>query len=137
SVVPDPCAAGQIGTTVEQVNQHMHEFDDTALLASNMQGEQLSSAIANLQKIRREADDEQVPDCLTKLKAYQIEHMNSVINTLIAFVNGTDQQTIDQGINIARQQHDQYTLELARLLGLNVVRATPAAVGTPIGTPTP
>ncbi len=125
SVAPDPCAPGQTEAAVQKINRHMREFDDASLLASKVPRQQLGEAVTNLQKIRREADDESPPDCLANLKKYQLEHMNSVINTLLAFMNGTDQQTIDQGINIARQQHDQYTLELARLLGLTVVPTTP------------
>lgn len=131
----DPCSLPQLETEVQEVHSHMREFDDASILASNMPREQLSSSIADLQRIRREAEDEQIPGCLTDLKAIQVQHMNSVINTLIAFMGGTDQQTLDQGISLARQQHDQYTLELARILGLTVVAATmPPA---PSETPTP
>jgi PBP1b-binding outer membrane lipoprotein LpoB len=131
----DPCSRPQLETEVQEVHSHMREFDDASILASNMPREQLSTAIADLQRIRREAEDEEIPGCLTNLKAIQVQHMNSVINTLIAFMGGTDQQTLDQGIGLARQQHDEYTLELARLLGLTVVPATlPPA---PSATPTP
>jgi hypothetical protein len=115
----------------------MREFDDEAVLASTVQGEQLMNSIASLQRIRREADGTLVPACLAQLKTYQIQHMNSVINTLVAFTSGSDQQIIDQGIQLARQQHDRYTLELARLLGLTVVPAPAVAIGTPPETPTP
>jgi hypothetical protein len=58
--------------------------------------------------------------------------MNAVINTLIAFMSGSDQQTVDQGIAQARGLHDQYTIELARILGLTMVpAATPAITQTP------
>jgi hypothetical protein len=50
-------------------------------------------------------------------------------------MGGADQNSLDQGINLARQQHDQYTLELARVLGLTVVPAAPP--GSPSETPTP
>ena len=131
----DPCVLPQLETEVQEVHRHMREFDDASILASNMPREQLSSSIADLQRIRREAEDEEIPGCLTNLKAVQVQHMNSVISTLIAFLSGTDQQTLDQGISLARQQHDEYTLELARLLGLTVVPATlPPA---PSVTPTP
>jgi hypothetical protein len=120
---------------VQDVHRHMREFDDAAVLASNVAREDLGDSIAELQRIRRAAEDEQIPACLTQLKAYQVQHMNSVINTLIAFMSGTDQQSLDRGIAIAREQHDQYTLELARVLGLTVVAATlPPA---PSETPTP
>ena len=131
----DLCGRPQIETEVQKVHKHMREFDDASILASNMPREQLSSAIADLQRIRREAEDEQTPRCLTNLKQIQVQHMNTVINTLIVFMGGTDQQTLDQGIALARQQHDEYTLELARILGLTVVPATiPPA---PSATPTP
>jgi hypothetical protein len=115
----------------------MREFDDAATLASNVPREQLSTSIADLQRIRREAEDELVPPCLTQLKAYQVQHMNSVIGTLIAFLGGTDQQSLDQGITLARQQHDQYTLELAKVLGLTVVAVTPRSEPSETPTPTP
>lgn len=134
STTPDPCAAGQIETEVQKVHKHMREFDDASVLASNVERAQLGDAIARLQKIRREAEDEQVPGCLEGLRKIQVDHMNSVINTLTAFMSGAKQEIVDQGINIARQQHDQYTIELARLLGLTVV---PAEDSAPTATPTP
>ena len=131
----DACSRPQLEEEVQKVHSHMREFDDASILASNVPREQLSGSIAELQRIRREAEDEEIPGCLTNLKAIQVQHMNSVINTLIAFMGGTDQQTLDQGIALARQQHDEYTLELARILGLTVVPATiPPA---PSETPTP
>ena len=55
----------------------------------------------------------------------------------IAFMSGNGQQTVDQGISIARQQHDQYTAELARLLGLTVMPATAAETALSTETPKP
>jgi uncharacterized lipoprotein YajG len=136
TLTPDACAPGQVEAEVQKVHKHMREFDDASILASNMPREQLSGSISDLQRIRRESEDEIVPACLTNLKTYQVQHMNSVINTLIAFMGGADQQSLDQGIALARQQHDQYTLELARILGLTVVPATPPPSAT-AETPTP
>jgi len=132
---PDPCSPGQIEAEVQKVHRHMREFDDASILASNMPREQLSSSIADLQRIRREAEDETSPVCLTNLKTYQVQHMNSVINTLISFMGGADQDSLNQGIALARQQHDQYTLELARVLGLTVVPVTPQPTSTSTATP--
>ena len=135
TMTPDPCAAGNVEKAVDKVHSHMREFDDASALAANLPREQLNGSIANLQKIRRDAEDEPIPACLTNLKDYQIQHMNSVIATLIAFMGGANQQDLDKGISIARQQHDQYTLELARILGLTIVPAT--AIVIPSETPTP
>ena len=138
SSTPDPCSPDQIEASVQRVHVHMREFDDASILASNLPLNELSEPIANLQRIRREAEDEQIPPCLTILKKYQIAHMNTVIATLVAFLGGADQNSLEQSIAIAREQHDQYTLELARLLGLTVVPATavPTITGTP-ATPSP
>jgi hypothetical protein len=148
STTPDPCSTEQIEEEVQKVHSHMREFDDASTLASSLPREQVSASIADLQRIRREAEDEKIPGCLTDLKKYQVEHMNSVINTLLAFMRANDVQAIDcvniesnnevvicQNIALARQQHDQYVLELARLLGLTIVPATVAP--TPSETPTP
>lgn len=143
---PDLCVSPQIEEEAQKVQKHMREFDDASILASSVPQAQLSNSIADLQRIRREADDEQIPPCLADLKNYQISHMNSVINTLLAFMRSKDPLAIDcvdiqsnteeeavcQNIALARQQHDQYLVELARVLGLTVVPATP-----PAETPTP
>lgn len=136
---PDPCAPENIAKEAEKVHKLMREFDDASLLASNTPLEQLNPTIANLQRIRREAEDLQVPTCLFTLKQYQLAHMNTVVNTMLGFLSGADSESLNQGIALARQQHDQYTLELANLLGLTVVApptenqtsGTPAAVATP------
>jgi len=131
---PDPCASENIEMEVQKVHAYMREFDDASTLAASRPREELSASIADLQRIRREAEDQPTPPCLATLKTYQVSHMNSVINTLISFMGGADQATVDQGIALARDQHDQYTLELARLLGITV---EPASVVTPEQTPTP
>jgi hypothetical protein len=148
STTPDLCVSPQIEIEAQKVQKHMREFDDASILASSVPQGQLSTSIADLQRIRREADDEVVPPCLASLKNYQISHMNSVINTLLAFMRTSDPLAIDcvdiqsntqeeavcQNIALARQQHDQYLVELARVLGITVVPVTPGAV-TPPATP--
>ena len=132
----DLCAADHIKGEVDRVHRHMREFDDASILASSMPRDQLSTSIADLQRIRREAEDETVPACLENLRNFQIQHMNSVIETLLAFVRGnSDQAVLNQAIALAGQQHDQYILELARLLGITPVPGT--AVAVPSATPTP
>ena len=136
TTTPDLCAADHIKAEVDRVHRHMREFDDASILASSMPRDQLSTSIADLQRIRREAEDETVPACLENLRNFQIQHMNSVIETLLAFVRGnSDQAVLNQAIALAGQQHDQYILELARLLGLTPVPGT--AVAVPSATPTP
>ena len=132
---PDPCASENIEMEVQKIHAYMREFDDASTLAASRPREDLAASIADLQRIRREAEDQPTPSCLATLKTHQVSHMNSVINTLVAFMGGADQATVDQGIALARGQHDQYTLELARLLGITVEPA--ASVIPPSQTPGP
>jgi hypothetical protein len=135
----DPCALENISSEAEKVHKLMREFDDASLLASSTPLNQLNPTIADLQRIRREAEDSQVPACLVTLKQYQLAHMNTVINTMLGFLSGADSESLNQGIALARQQHDQYTLELANLLGITVVAplaenltpGAPAALAAP------
>lgn len=151
SGTPDLCVSPQLEVEAQKVQKHMREFDDASILASSVPQAQLSTSIADLQRIRREADDEAVPSCLVDLKGYQLSHMNSVINTLLAFMRAkeplsidcvdiqanTEEEAVCQNIALARQQHDQYLVELARVLGLTVVPATPGTAPTPAETVTP
>jgi hypothetical protein len=103
------------------VHRIMREFDDESLLASNTPLDQLNPSISALQRIRREAEDQPVPTCLVTLKGLQLAHMSTVINTLLGFLSGSDQTALNQSVALARQQHDEYALELANLLGLTVI----------------
>jgi len=58
---PDPCAPENISDGVEQIHRLMREFDDASMLASNTPLDQLNPTIANLQRIRRDAEDLHVP----------------------------------------------------------------------------
>ena len=126
---PDPCAPENIAGEVEKVHALMREFDDESLLASNTPLNQLNPSISTLQRIRREAEDQSVPVCLVALKEHQLAHMNTVINTLLGFLSGSDEGALSQSILLARQQHDEYTLELASVLGLTVIAPTASGAG--------
>jgi hypothetical protein len=135
TVTTDPCAPENIKTAVQEVHKLMREFDDASTLAASRPREELADSIANLQRIRRGAEEQPTPACLAALKTYQVSHMNAVINTLIGFMGGANQESVDQGIAVAKEQHDKYTLELARVLGITMVPATPNVV--PTETPSP
>jgi hypothetical protein len=99
----------------------MREFDDASTLASALTEDQLPAAVSELQRIRRIAQDEPVPSCLSPLKDLQINHMNTVIDTLLAMLNGAKPEDLQAGISDARKLHDDYALELAKVLGVTVV----------------
>ena len=121
TLTPDPCAEENMSISVKPANDLMREFDDASQLAANLSQEQVPTVVTNMQRIRREVEDLEVPACLSNLKAHELAHMNAVIDTLVAFVGGAGKDTLTTGINQARSEHDQYTLEMARLLGLTLV----------------
>jgi hypothetical protein len=135
SATPDPCAPENIGKNVQDLHRFMRAFDDAGAIASNTARGQLNQPVAELQKIRREAEDFQVPGCLARLKEIQIAQMNATIKTLLAFMGGQDQKFTDQGIQEARTLHDLYLMEMAQVLGMTVVVLPSSTPGPETGTP--
>lgn len=127
TVFYDPCESSNLPTTVRGINDLMREFDDASQLASNLPVEQLPNIISNMQRIRRAAEDIQSPACLETLKSHELNHMNIMIDTLLAFVGGADQATLKNGLDQARQEHNLYSVEIVRLLGVTLAPIT----GTP------
>lgn len=134
---PDPCAETNLPTEVEKVHKVMREFDDYAALASNTPQSQLVQVIPELQRVLRDAEDQTVPTCLSDLKALQLKHMDTVVQTLLLFVSNGDVNAVAQGIAQSRELHTQYDIEMARLLGitLTVVTQTQSAAAEPAATP--
>ena len=130
----DPCSTQNLPTTVQPLNDLMREFDDASQLASNLPAAQLPEVISNLQRIRRDAEDVRIPACLSTLKTHQLNHMNLMIQTLLGFISGADQQALTGGLEQARKEHDLYSLEIVRLLGITLapITATPGAQETQI-----
>lgn len=131
----DPCSTQNLPATVQPVNDLMREFEDASQLASGLPSEQLPEVISNLQRIRRNAEDVQIPACLVTLKTHQLNYMNLMIQTLLAFVGGAEQGIVSNGLERARKEHDLYSLEIVRLLGITLapLTATPAnAQETPV-----
>lgn len=132
TATPDPCSVEHLSESIKVVNDLMREFDDMSKLAANLAREKLPELISEMQRVRRAAEDQNTPACLSTLKTHQISHMNIVIDTLIAFLGGAQPETLNDGIARAGQAHDLYTIEVARLLGIpQGITSTPAVTITP------
>jgi hypothetical protein len=132
----DPCLPQYARVLAQRVHSHMREFDDASTLAASLGVDKLPSAIAELQRIRRSAQDEPVPSCLGQLKELQVGHMNMVIDTMLGMLNGAKPEALQTGILNARKLHDDYTLELANVLGVTIV-AKPTNISGTAGTEAP
>jgi hypothetical protein len=120
----------------------MREFDDYSTLASNTPQAQLVTVIPELQRVLRNAEDQVVPACLENLKRLQLQHMEIVVQTLLAFMGESiNVELVNAGIAQARDLHQQYDIELARLLGITLQVATPDSTSdtstSPTAPPTP
>lgn len=124
---PNLCFEPALSDEVAKVNKLMREFDDYATLASNTPQAQLVVVIPDLQRVLREAEELSVPPCVEKLKTLQIQHMRTVVQTLLAFMGNTvNTEHVNANIAKARELHLQYDLELAKLLGITLqVAASP------------
>jgi hypothetical protein len=127
----DKCTPDAVRPDVEKVDALMQEFYDSAALASHIPADQLVQVIPGLQEIRRRAQALKVSACLSLLRSYQLSHMNMVINTLLAFMDKSDESVLREGIIQARLLNEEYKKEKARLLGETYVPpATPAFTPT-------
>lgn len=127
---PDLCSTENLPGEAAKVNKLMREFDDYSSLASNTPQSQLVVIIPELQRVLRESEDQAVPACLVTLKKLQLAHMSIVVQTLMAFMSSTDVNIVNNGIAQARELHNQYDIELARLLGVTIAvqpTSTPAS----------
>ena len=131
---PDPCSAENLQSSVKPANDLLREFDDYATLATNVVQSELVKVIPHMQAVRRAAQDLVVPGCMEELKRLELAYMDTTLQTLLAFQKpNPNTGTIATGIQRARDYHDQYIIELARLLGVTL---TPF-VTTPVATATP
>jgi hypothetical protein len=140
TLTPDPCIETNLPAEVDKVHKYMREFDDYASLASNTPQAQLVMVIPEMQRVLREAEDQNVPACLDDLKELQVRHMRTVVQTLLAFIGNSDAAMVNNGIIQARDLHTQYDVEMARLLGVTLTIASPIPTippAQPTVTPTP
>ena len=134
---PDKCAVDAVRPEVEFMHSLMLEFYDASALASQTPPDRLILVIPSLQEIRRRTDAVKVSVCLKKLKEYEVAHMNTVINTMMAFMSNADPSLLVEGVVQARQLNEEYRKERARLLGEPYVPPpTQAFTPTPSGTVT-
>jgi hypothetical protein len=130
----DLCSPGNLLLGLKPVNDLMLQFDDYATLAQRSDKSKLTLIIPNMQTIRRVAQDRNVPPCLRVLRRHQIAYMDATLTTLLEFQKPNPAAAaIATGIVDAQYFHQEYALELARVLGVTLtpLSPTPAAIATP------
>jgi hypothetical protein len=135
--IDDPCAPEHIAETIKPFDSTMRAFEDTTAIAYNMPRPQVSEQIAVLQGYRREVLDEQAPPCLVGLKEAEVAYMDSVINTLLVFLEGAPGEITTEGVQSSEQLKSIYVEALENLMDITVtpqptqMRWTPQAFVVP------
>lgn len=146
TATPDLCTQDQMPETVKIVNTYVRQFDNYATVAfqirsvPNSPGQvlvsplaQLPQLIASMKAIRAALQQQIVPPCLTDLKHFALQYVDTVILTAVTYQANPNLDSLNAGIKQAREYNDQYALELARLLGVTMApqNETPAAQASP------
>lgn len=120
---PNPCSTEKLPNEIKKINDLTRQFDDYAALASNTPQAQLIQIIPEMQRILRDAQDQTAPACLQDLKQLQLINMAVVVQTLMTIMSATDNASAEQinnGFTQARELHNQYDVERARLAGITL-----------------
>lgn len=123
--VLDRCSPNHLTVEIVRVNKLTDEFDGYSSRAFKSAQSQLIRIIPQLQRVLREAQDQDVPACLQTLKELQTAHMDAMIQVLI-YLNGQPMSAASPDPNVAayvnaaiaetRDLHEKYDVELSRLL---------------------
>jgi hypothetical protein len=128
---PDLCAPDNIVDQVRKVHNVMRKFDDLMFVANVTPQAQLSPIIIDLLAARREAEDLDIPVCLTTLQLAALNYQNTVIDYLAQFMGGGAKEQINSQIAASQNLRVTYEAELARLIGATYV---PPPTATPLPT---
>lgn len=97
------------------INPVLREWDDALALALQTPRASLATPISNLQRIRRDTEDVQAPECATNARAYLTVYMDEEIKMLLAFSSNSTDGSVDAAKNRANVSREAYTAELIKL----------------------
>jgi predicted small lipoprotein YifL len=137
---PDRCAPANVPAEFAKVTRLMRSFDEVSVVAQVTPNQQLAVMLLEMNRIRDEATDQEVPPCLDSLKGEKVKFMNAVVATMTNFLGGASGQPLQQRILASRNQRTNYEIELGKLLGYEYHTPTPwptptATQVTPTSTP--
>lgn len=128
--VLDRCSPVHLTAEIVRVNKLTDEFDRYSSRASESGQSKLVQIIPEMQRVLRDAQDQEVPACLQPLKELQTAHMDAMIQVLI-YLYGHPMSAASPDPNVvvyvnaaiaqARDLHEKYDMELSRLLDTALV----------------
>ncbi|MEX1247224.1 MAG: hypothetical protein WEA61_01975, partial [Anaerolineales bacterium] len=114
------CLPDNLPAAYALLNSRLREFDDAATLAINVPREQVVTRVEDMQRIRRQTEELDVPNCLVLLRASMLAYMNRVVELLVGFAGGVSPALVLQGLESSEPLRDAMEAEMATLTGATV-----------------
>jgi len=132
-----PCST-QSQEFIKKLEALFDEWDDANTIASNTARISLGTAVKDLQAIRRQVSDLEVPGCALSVKQLCVNYMDTIIEAYLAFMredpNAKVQAIMDQG----QEALIVFTMALVELkTGVKLPTRTPTYTPAPTNTPEP
>lgn len=122
---PDKCSPQAVGEYYDAINHVGRRFSDALDLADTTPRMNLPSVISDLQAIRRDAEDLDVPPCAEKAKQALVSFMDKSIDGFLAFLGQKPDAVVNAAFDEASKAMDNYLTELLTLEGM--ITPTPPA----------
>ncbi len=129
SSAPGVCPPKQGQAYSEGVRDVARRFDDAVELAQSTPRVSLAPIVSDLQAIRRDAEDIEVPDCAADAQDALIAYMDSTIDGFRAFLASEADASVNAYFDAASRHFNDYQERLDTVMG--VPSATPRPTSTP------
>lgn len=121
---PDPCSPTEIKKYIDSIDDVSRRFDDALQLALSTSRISLSPVVADLQTIRRDAEDLEVPECAIDAKGWLILYIDTTIEAFLNFMAQEPDSQVQSKFKLASQYLLSYQEALAEMQSLQKT-ATP------------
>lgn len=111
-----PCGAVLVSDAVSNLDTVNSHFQDVYTLASATGRGALAPVVSNMQTVKQNAEDIEVPSCLAGAKAGLVGGIDGAINGFLAFMAQKNDAFVDSIFRKAVTDLDTYTSEVARVL---------------------
>ncbi len=110
-----PCGVNPVKEAANQLQAKAEEFSDAFNIAVSTSRISLAGPISDMQAIKRDADDIQVPACMEKARALTVEGMDHSISGMIAFMGQENDATVEGFLTLAQVRTQDATAEVGRI----------------------
>jgi len=121
---PDPCSSENIAEQARHVGEMVHHFEDIKFVAIHTNKEQLVAPILQMQEIRYDVVDLELPYCMDNLEKASINYMNSVIIYMTHHMAGMDSESVRFEFLTSEELLNIYKEEYALATGMEYLQPT-------------